>query len=103
MMGFISRIMIVILLCSLLVFPADSRKIRRVQLLEHTTTSAFAPSSSASVQTAVYEREGLEESTKLTVENFPDRSKAHSFSQDDRFTQPTPSGPSRGHNSVPTP
>ncbi|KAH9567846.1 hypothetical protein CY35_03G046900 [Sphagnum magellanicum] len=50
--------------------------------------------------------EQLEETTTtnlLPVQNFPHRSNANSFNQETRYTQPTPSGPNRGHNSMPTP
>jgi hypothetical protein len=107
MMGSKSRNMIVILACLLLMlFSAESRNTARLLLQEdHHDMSVFV---SSSEQTALYHAEGdqgLEEDTESSTvhENFPNRSKAHSFSQDNRSTQPTPSGPSPGHNSVPSP
>ncbi|CAK9863098.1 unnamed protein product [Sphagnum jensenii] len=107
MMGSKPRTMIVILACLLLLmFSAESRNTARLLLQENPHDMEVFVSSSE--QTALYHAEGdqgLEEDTKSSAvhENFPNRSKTHSFSQDDRSTQPTPSGPSPGHNSVPSP
>ncbi|CAK9219908.1 unnamed protein product [Sphagnum troendelagicum] len=100
-----SRNLIVIVVLLLLMFSsvAESRKTPRMGQHQH--------------QQVVDEQrqllEQLEETTRTTtttttttllpVQNFPHRSNANSFNQETRYTQPTPSGPNRGHNSMPTP
>ncbi|KAH8966887.1 hypothetical protein BDL97_03G050400 [Sphagnum fallax] len=99
-----SRTLVVIVVLLLLMFSgvAESRKTPRVHQHQHQH------------QQVVHDQrqllEQLEETTTTTttttllpVQNFPHRSSANSFNQETRYTQPTPSGPNRGHNSMPTP
>ncbi|CAK9212792.1 hypothetical protein BDL97_18G059800 [Sphagnum fallax] len=106
-MGLITSrtILLAIFVCSLLMFSADSRNIRVLQSESaDVSAAAFPASSTVHTSTSVSERhQGLELETKLKIQSFPHRSTANSSSQDSRYNQPTPSGPSRGHNSVPTP
>ncbi|CAK9872922.1 unnamed protein product [Sphagnum jensenii] len=96
-----SRTLIVIVVLLLLMFSgvAESRKTPRVHQHQHQQV----------VDDQRQLLEQLEETTTTTtttlspVQNFPHRSNANSFNQETRYTQPTPSGPNRGHNSMPTP
>ncbi|CAK9221285.1 unnamed protein product, partial [Sphagnum troendelagicum] len=104
-----SRTLIVIAVLLLLMFSgvAESRKTPRMGQHQHQHQH----------QQVVHDQrqllEQLEETTRTTtttttttllpVQNFPHRSNANSFNQETRYTQPTPSGPNRGHNSMPTP
>ncbi|CAK9270167.1 unnamed protein product [Sphagnum jensenii] len=106
-----SRTLIVIAVLLLLMFSgvAESRKTPRMGQHQHQHQHQH--------QQVVHDQrqllEQLEETTRTTtttttttllpVQNFPHRSNANSFNQETRYTQPTPSGPNRGHNSMPTP